>query len=228
MKKALSLFVIAVLLSVTCSKEIPFSPGERTMASMHHNYSLLVLLLLFCLPVRAQTMTDDFQSMVEGYKYAFSKEGRMEWRPEFTIRTYGGLVTGGQAVTGGLRINQSLTLGLMAWSGKSYIDAVPAHIFNVSAGVYMRNYLHLGKRDIFAFYSDLAMGAEYIYRVDGKYWNRDGEQIEMVKASPGDWRFAATWQPGIRIRFLKSLHLFLGPTLSTNTIGAHLGLGFSL
>ena len=33
MKKALSLYVIAVLLSVTCSKEIPYSPGERTIDS---------------------------------------------------------------------------------------------------------------------------------------------------------------------------------------------------
>ena len=183
---------------------------------------------LVALSVDAQSMTDDLRSVVEGYKYAFSKEGRKEWRPEFTIRTYGGLVTGGQAVTGGLRINQNLTLGLMAWRGRSYIDAVPAHVYNVSAGVYMRNYLHLGKHDIIALYNDIALGAEYIYKVDGKYWYRDGEQVEMVEHSPGDWNFAGTWQPGLRIRFLKSLHLFLGPTLSTNTVGAHLGLGFSL
>lgn len=38
--------------------------------------------------------------------------------------------------------------------------------------------------------------------------------------------WAATWQPGIRFRFWKNLHLFLGPTISTNTIGIHLGVGF--
>lgn len=190
---------------------------------------LIPLLICFsCVAAGAQTTTDDFSSMIDKWKYTFSSEGRKEWRPEFTIRTYGGLVTGGQAVTGGLRINQNLTLGLMAWRGRSYIDAVPAHVYNVSAGVYMRNYLHLGKHDIIALYNDIALGAEYIYKVDGKYWYRDGEQVEMVEHSPGDWNFAGTWQPGLRIRFLKSLHLFLGPTLSTNTVGAHLGLGFSL
>lgn len=48
----------------------------------------------------------------------------------------------------------------------------------------------------------------------------------MIEDSPGDIIFAATWQPGIRFRFWRNVHLFLGPTISTNTIGLHLGVGF--
>ena len=67
-----------------------------------------------------------------------------------------------------------------------------------------------------------------MYKVNGKYWENTetGEKTEIIEDSPGDIIFAASWQPGIRIRFRRNVHLFLGPTISTNTVGLHLGVGF--
>ena len=116
----------------------------------------------------------------------------------------------------------------MIWQGRTYIDAAPGNIYSVSAGLYLRRYFRLEKSEAAALYSDFAIGAGYIYKVDGKYWYnaQTGEKIQQIEETPGDVEFAATWQPGIRFRFWKNIHLFLGPTISTNTIGLHLGVGF--
>jgi len=184
--------------------------------------------LLIWLSASAQTMADDTKTWADGWKYAFSAEGRKAWKPEFTARLYAGFVTEGPAVTAGVRIDDKRTMGLMVWQGNTYIDAAPADIYSVSAGLYMRRYFHIGKKGIVALYSDFAVGAGYIYKVDGKYWvnTETGEKTKRVDETPGDVEFAATWQPGIRFRFWRNVHLFLGPTISTNTVGLHLGVGF--
>jgi hypothetical protein len=189
---------------------------------------ITTLLISVLFPLKAQTMADDARTCMEGWKYAFSQEGRKNWRPEFTARVYEGFVTDGPAITGGVRIDDKRTLGLMVWQGRTHIDAAPGNIYSVSAGLFMRRYFHIGKRDIVSLYSDLALGAGYIYKVNGKYWYnaQTGEKIQQIEETPGDVEFAATWQPGIRFRFWKNIHLFLGPTISTNTIGLHLGVGF--
>ena len=130
-------------------------------------------------------------------KQAFSQEGRKNWKPEFTARAYTGFITGGYAFTGGVRIDGKRTFGLMVWPG------------------------------IVAFYLDTAVGAGYVYRIEGGYpRNPDtGETTETIGYREGEVMFAASLQPGIRIRFWKNLHLFLGPTYSTNTVGFHIGIG---
>ena len=198
------------------------------MAFPLHKILLAVSLVFsswFC--VGAQSMSEDFRSSYEGYKYAFSKEGRKEWKPEFTIRLCMGLPTGGPAVTGGIRINNNHTLGVFIMQETTYIDAVPADIYDCFAGLFWRGYIHLGKRNVISLYSDVSLGGNYVYRVNGKYRYMDGEQIEVVKTSPGDVAFVATWQPGIRLRFWKNIHIFLGPTFSNNIVGGlHFGVGF--
>ena len=175
----------------------------------------------------AQTMADEARAWGEGWKYAFSQEGRKNWKPEFTARVYAGLSTEGPAITGGMRIDDKRTLGLMIWQGRTYIDAAPGNIYSVSAGLYLRRYFRLEKSEAAALYSDFAIGAGYIYKVDGKYrYTQTGERIQQIEEAPGDVELAVTWQPGIRFRFRKNLHLFLGPTLSTHTVGLHLGVGF--
>ena len=199
------------------------------MASIKANKHLFLVLCcaLVSLSAGAQSMTEDFRSSFEGYKYAFSKEGRKEWKPEFTIRLCMGLPTGGYAVSGGVRINSNHTLGVMLMRKSTYIDHVPAHIYYYYAGLYWRGYVHLGKKDYFSLYSDVSLGGNYTYRVDGKYWDMNGEQIEAISDSPGDIRFVAAWQPGIKIRFWKNIHIFLGPTFSNEiAFGFHLGVGF--
>lgn len=191
-------------------------------------FLMIELSLLIGLTSSAQTMADDIKVWAEDWKYAFSAEGRQALKPEFTARVYAGFVTEGPAITGGVRVDDKRTLGLMVWQGETYIDAAPGAVYNVSAGLYMRRYFHLGKKDIVALYSDIAVGAGYVYKVNGKYWENTetGEKTEIIEDSPGDIKFAATWQPGIRFRFWRNVHLFLGPTISTNTVGLHLGVGF--
>ena len=186
------------------------------------------LIITVMVPLRAQTLADDAKVWADGWKYAFSAEGRQAWKPEFTARVYGGFVTGGPAVTGGVRIDDKRTFGLMVWQGETWIDAAPASVYSISTGLYMRRYFHLGKKDVVALYSDVAIGAGYVYKVNGGYRINveTGETVKIIDDGKGDVLFAATWQPGVRFRFWRNLHLFLGPTLSTNTVGLHLGVGF--
>lgn len=46
-------------------------------------------------------MAEDMSRWADGWKHAFSKEGVKEWKPEFTLRYYAGLVTAGPMLTGG-------------------------------------------------------------------------------------------------------------------------------
>ena len=189
---------------------------------------IIALLISAIQPIKAQTMADDAKVWYEGWKYALSKEGRQNWKPEFTARAYAGFVTEGPAITGGVRIDDKRTFGLMVWKGSTWIDAAPARVYSISTGMYMRRYFHLGKKDIVALYSDFAIGAGYVYKMNGGYMTNaeTGETVKTTDYSEGDVLFSATWQPGIRFRFWKNLHLFLGPTISTNTVGLHLGMGF--
>ena len=189
---------------------------------------IIALLLLSCASLDAQTFADDAKVWAEGWKHAFSQEGRQNWKPEFTARLYAGFVTEGPAITGGVRIDDKRTFGLMVWQGKTWIDAAPASVHSLSGGLYMRRYFHLGQKDIVALYCDFAIGAGYVYKMNGGYMTNveTGETVKTTDYSKGDVLFAATLQPGIRFRFWKNLHLFLGPTVSTNTVGLHLGVGF--
>lgn len=189
---------------------------------------VISIALLTSLAAGAQTMADDAITWAEGWKYAFSQEGRQNWKPEFTARLYAGFVTEGAAVTGGVRIDDKRTIGLMVWQGKTWIDAAPASVYSISTGLYMRRYFHFGQKDIVALYCDFAVGAGYVYKMDGGYMTNaeTGESVKTTDYNKGDVLFAATLQPGVRFRFWKNLHLFLGPTVSTNTVGLHLGVGF--
>lgn len=176
-------------------------------------------------PASAQgTVTDAIKDSFEKTKYSFSAEGRKAWKPEFTARNYLGLVTAGPFITGGVRINDRRTLGLALWHGDTTINAAPGHYYSAFAGLYTRRYFHLGKKDIAAFYSDLCVGAEYIYKADERCL--DEGIVSVSGAKPGVTRFALAWQPGIRFRVWHNLHIFFGPTIATYTLGAHLGFGF--
>ena len=190
-----------------------------------------VVLLLSVLPLKGQTITDDEylgNRWINEWQSAFSADGRRSWKPEITARAKVGIYTGGQNLSIGARVDDKRTLGLMLGNGHLYVDAAPGDVYAIQTSAYMRRYLHLGKRDIIALYSDLALGASWVYKVSGKYWydDRTGEIIqEMISANPGDVHFMATWEPGIRLRFYRNIHLFLGPTISTDCLGLHIGLG---
>jgi hypothetical protein len=189
---------------------------------------ILSVLLIGSGSASAQTFADDAGKWANEWKHAFSSEGVKEWKPEFTIRYYAGFVTNGPMVTGGVRVDEKRSFALFLSQGDTYIDHAPGDIYSISSGLNFRRYWHLGARKIFAIYSDIYAGASWVYKVNGKYHlnTETGEQWEIIDDNVGDVNFFGGWQPGIRVRCYRNLHIFLGPTIATDCLGFHLGIGF--
>ena len=169
----------------------------------------------------------------QSIKESFSAEGRKNWKSEVTVRGNLGIYAGGFAVTGGVRIDEKRTLGLMAGKNVNVYTVTPGYtdVNSFSAALYGRRYFHLRERKIFSLYSDLALGAAVVTDVEGAYWVDpdpiDGTtKMDDISVDKGDVQFYISWQPGIRVRCYKNLHIFLGPTLSSHCLGVHLGIGF--
>lgn len=173
------------------------------------------------------TVAEDNERWANEWKYAFSKDGIKEWKPEFTLRAYAGIFTNGHMLSGGVRVDQKRTFALFAGPYTMYVDAAPANIHTITAGLNFRRYWHLGKRKVFSLYSDLYAGAAFVTEVTGIIHEiTENDRVwEIIEERPGDVRFIGGWQPGVRVRFYKNLHLFLGPTIATNNIGLHIGVG---
>lgn len=183
-------------------------------------FAALALLLMASTSLSAQSI-----------KESFSVEGRENWKPEVTVRGNVGIYAAGFAVTGGVRIDEKRTLGLMVGKTENVYTITPGYtdVNGFSAALYGRRYLHLGERKIFSFYSDLALGAAVVTGMEGAYWVDpiDGTtKMDDIDVERGDVQFYLSWQPGMRVRFYKNIHLFLGPTFSSHCMGVHLGLGF--
>lgn len=167
----------------------------------------------------------------QSIKESFSDEGRKNWKSEVTVRGNLGIYAGGFAVTGGVRIDEKRTLGLMVGKNSNTYTVTHGYtgVSSFSAALYGRRYFHLGERKIFSFYSDLALGAAFVTDLEGAYWVDpvDGTtKKDDISVDKGDVQFYVSWQPGIRVRYYKNFHLFLGPTLSSHCLGVHLGIGF--
>lgn len=167
----------------------------------------------------------------QSIKESFSAEGRKNWESEVTVRGNLGIYAGGFAVTGGVRIDEKRTLGLMVGKNVNVYTITPGYtdVNSFNAALYGRRYFHLGERKRFSLYSDLALGAAVVTDIEGAYWvdSVDGTtKIDDISVDKGDVQFYFSWQPGVRVRFFDNAHLFLGPTLSTHCLGVHLGLGF--
>lgn len=167
----------------------------------------------------------------QSIKESFSAEGRKNWKPEVTVRGNLGIYAGGFAVTGGVRIDEKRTLGLMAGKNVNVYTVTHGYtdVNRFSAALYGRRYFHLGERKIFSLYSDLALGAAFVTDLEGAYWVDPVDGVtkrEDISVDKGDVQFYISWQPGIRVRFFDNVHLFLGPTLSSHCLGVHLGIGF--
>ena len=182
--------------------------------------ALVALLLMASSSLSAQSL-----------KESFSAEGRKNWESEITVRGNLGIYAGGFAVTGGVRIDEKRTLGLMVGKNENVYTITPGytHVNSFSAALYGRRYLYLGERKIFSLYSDLALGAAVVTDMEGAYWvdPADGNaEWDDINVDKGDVQFYLSWQPGVKVRFFDNVHLFLGPTLSSHCLGVHLGLGF--
>ena len=160
------------------------------------------------------------------WKYAFSKEGMKEWKPEFTLRESGGFFTGRWMVTGGVRVDEKRSFALYLGQGNQWIDHAPANVFSIRTGVSFRRYWHLGSRKTFAFYNDLSFGMGWVYKINGGYQETPDGNIYRISDEVGDMLFEGLWQPGVRVRFYKNIHIFFGPLLATDCVGVHWGIGF--
>ena len=167
----------------------------------------------------------------QSIKESFSAEGRKNWKSEITARGNLGIYAGGFAVTGGVRIDEKRTLGLMAGKNSNTYTVTHGYtdVSSFSVALYGRRYFHLGERKIFSLYSDLALGAAFVTDLEGAYWVDPVDGVtkkDDISVEKGDVQFYISWQPGIRVRFFDNVHLFLGPTLSSHCLGVHLGIGF--
>ena len=154
---------------------------------------------------------------------------KYELRPEFTLRGSLGLFNSDHRISGGVNINGKRTAGLMLGHHHTYYDHVPGDLDAIVTALFYRRYFHLGKRKICAFYIDAYAGAGWIYKVTGNRYeviNEEGEERLMIDEEPGDVVPILGLQPGFRVRCYKNLHIFLGPSIATDLIGAHIGIGF--
>lgn len=182
---------------------------------------IMAVVVFLAQTASAQTYTEENKTLGSEWKYAFSSEGRKQWSPEFTARYEMGLFTAGVAGTVGVRIDDKRTLGIIGWKGYSHMDAVPGDMYEIAGGLCFRRYFPLGRRGIFAFYSDIEAGAGYCQSISGNF----SEDVRPVY-EPGEFYPYLVWQPGFRIRFWKNIHIFTGLTVSYSNLGLHLGIGF--
>mgnify|MGYP003314391042 CR=1 FL=1 len=188
-------------------------------------YAIILPLLFMAYSASAQEQGTEKMGYGAGWRYAFSKEGRKEWKPEFTLRYMSGFTTSAPIITGGVRIDEKRTFSLLVGRGDTYIDHAPGDIYTIMTGVAFRRYFHLGKRKIFAIYSDLYIGAGWIDKVTGKYYKNTATDEEKDYSVIGT--FTADTIEGICVvRCYKNLHLFLGPTIASDCFGFHVGVGF--
>ena len=177
----------------------------------------MALMLLAPSAAIAQTSSpSNDMTLGEQWKYAFSAEGRKNWRPEITARVSQGFFYDNKAFTAGIRIDDKRTFGLMLGLDQTHEDAIPAaDSYSYFAGLYMRRYFHTGKRQRFSFYSDIAIGGGRVYKATPGADEQKGDIVPFC-----------TLQPGVRIRFWKNTQLFLGPYVGLTDFGLHVGIGF--
>ena len=150
-------------------------------------------------------------------------ERKYELRPEFAARGYVGFYNNGCRVSGGVNVDGKRSAGLMLGYHDSYHDYAPGDVYSITTALYYRRYFHLGKRRACAFYVDLYAGAGWVYEVDEWFPERESNRIDEKK---GDVIPFVGIHPGFRVRLYKNLNIFFGPSVGTDCIGIHIGIGF--
>ena len=150
-------------------------------------------------------------------------ERKYELRPEFTARGYVGFYNNGCRVSGGVNIDGKRSAGLMLGYHDSYHDDAPGDVYSIVTALYYRRYFPFGKHGGFAFYVDAYAGAGWVYKVDEVV--PDGGE-SMIDQKAGDVEPVLGLQPGLRIRLYRNVHISLGPSIATDCVGVHFGVGF--
>ena len=155
-------------------------------------------------------------------------ERKHELSSEFTACGYAGFFNNGYRVSGGVNIDGKRSAGLMLGYHDSYHDDAPGDVYSIVTALYYRRYFPFGQHGRFAFYVDAYVGAEYVYKVTGKYGVdlETGKVAALFDYSPGDVFPIWGVHPGFRVRLYKNLNIFFGPSVGTDCIGIHFGIGF--
>ena len=152
---------------------------------------------------------------------------KYDLRPEFTARGYVGFYNGGYRISGGVNINNKRTAGLMLGYHDTYYDAAPGNVYSINTSLWYRHYFHMGSNRRWAFYVDAYAGVGWVYKVDDNSLDLvTGERMSMIDESPGDVMPRLGLQPGISIRCYNTLRIFAGPSIATDCVGLHIGIGF--
>lgn len=185
---------------------------------------LALSLALVAYPANAQLGT--VFSYFSGWRQAFSEEGMAEWWPEFTVRYSLGIRTRGPSVSAGIRVDRNRTLGIVAGQWRNYYPRNDAYTYTYGAGIFMRRYIHLSRRDVVALYTDASAGVACVFKTTGGIVDPETGVVRGSSMQTGDLMFISSCEPGIRIRLLDNFHLFVGPTFATKCYGFHIGVGF--
>ena len=167
------------------------------------------------------------QIKAQTYDGELTEKKKYELRPEFTARASFGFYNSDYSILGGVNINGKNTFGLMLGYHDTYYDAAPGNVYSINTSLWYRHYFHMGSNRRWAFYVDAYAGAGWVYKVDDNSLDLvTGERRSMIDESPGDVMPRLGLQPGISIRCYNTLHIFAGPSIATDCIGLHIGIGF--
>jgi len=172
-------------------------------------------------------LVSDYFSNVKAH---LSKEGRKGWKPEFSLRANAELFDCSAILTGGIRTSQNKVFGLgMGCGQRFFIFGPESHPTGqrINFVTYHRHYIPLGHRKNFSLYSDIMLGARYIYKMNDAYMEKGvvlspGTEPDYP-VLPGDWAFWISWQPGIAFHLWGQSNFFFGLSIGP-TIGAHAGI----
>lgn len=167
----------------------------------------------------------------DGVKAHLSAEGRKEWKPEFSLRANAILFDGSVILTGGIRTSQNKVFGIGAGWGQNFfiLGPVAGNITGqrVNFFVYHRHYYPLGHRKNFSLYSDIMLGARYVYALSDWYMENGYQRTPTSEPEwpilPGNWRVWISWEPGIAFHMWGKSNFFIGPSIGP-TIGLHAGI----
>lgn len=166
--------------------------------------------------VAQDAAADERVSVLEQLKESFSPEGRQNWHPEVAVDGHAMIWMGSADLAVGARTDHKRVFGLGVGLGEHVNDALPGHSYYVSAYLWHRHYAHLGKRERFALYSDIRLGAGCYYKSTESEW---GDMPAVGSFLP-----VLRWAPGISLRVVDEFRLNLGPVVGTDILGVHLGL----
>ena len=171
-------------------------------------------------------LPDDYFEVVKAH---LGPEGRKEWKPEFTLRENVMLLDLSTNLTAGIRTSPNKVFGLGVGLGQSYykVASTSLRAERLSGLLYHRHYIPLGHRKRWTMYSDLMIGARYIYEMEDWYLQngiqRGNDSEPYFPIMPGDWQWWVSWQPGIAFSMWGKSNLFLGLSIGP-TIGFHAGI----